>query len=390
MKKRHIVFINLIFVGLTLFSAGTVYQFMTGNKPLDLLRNLSPQKAISVTTTACSSEKPLTLTDAQNPQLKKLAVYQQACHSFATDTIMIFVGMPLSEQDAQTEAKQVADTLKTFAKYHIRPLVMAEPTDYTTNNNVDMGEFAQGTYIGYLETMLTAMHDQGITDSQMGIWNPFPEANLPYWKNNLAQYFAPDVNLYITTLKKHFPGAQTSIMLNTATYEPTDFNWQNGNYTTLLPYVKGITPHTIDYAGLEGFPWVPPQGGSGPILNAAEFLNPSIISEAANYLGTKNIWLNTGTFSEKYALDPAQIAYVSAQQRQAILTTINQQALTLQKQGYTVAINMFAEDKSKASEETNWSYWSANAPFSSLSTPVLTSFIAELNQQHIAFWLFDQ
>ncbi|HSX06772.1 MAG TPA: hypothetical protein VLG92_03565 [Candidatus Saccharimonadia bacterium] len=390
MKKRHIVFINLIFLSLTLFSAGMVYQFMTGSKPLNILHSLGPQKPVHVTTTACSTQKPLNLGDTSNPQLKKLAVYQRACHSFTTSTIMIFVGMPLSDQDAQTEAKQTAGTLKTFAKYHVRPLVMAEPTDYTTNDNVDMGKFAQGAYTGYLDTMLSLIHDQGITDSQMGIWNPFPEANLPYWNNNLPQYFAPDVNIYVSTLKKYFPAAQTSVMLNAATYEPTDFNWQNGNYTSLLPYVKGITPHSINYAGLEGFPWVPPQGGSGPILNAAEFLDPSIISEVADYLGTKDIWFNTGTFSEKYVLDPAKIAYVSAEQRQAVLTTINQQALTLQKQGYTVSINMFAQDKSKASEETNWSYWSNNSPFNSLNTPVLTSFIAELNQQHVAFWLFDQ
>jgi hypothetical protein len=154
--------------------------------------------------------------------------------------------------------------------------------------------------------------------------------------------------------------------------------------------VKGISHGLVDYAGMEGFPWVPPQGGSGPVINASEFLDPSLISEMANYLGTKNIWFNTGTFGTKYALDPAQIAYVSPEQRKEILTTIDEQALILQKEGFSVSINMFAQDKSKASEETDWSYWNNNHPFNSLATPVLTSFINQMNQQKIGFWLFDQ
>jgi len=390
MKHRHILFINIVFACLLIFSAGTVYEYMTGVKPLDIFSKFHSQKQLNVSTDTCSSEKPLPLKDTQNIQLEKLNIYQGACHSYVTGTMMTFVGIPMSTQDAISEANQIAATLKTFNQNKVRPLVIAEPTDYTTSVNLDFGLFAQGAYTSYLNTMFTTMQSDGVSANEMGIWNPFPEANLPYWNNNQPQYFAPDVNTYVSTLEKYYPGAQTSIMLNAATYAPTDFNWQNGNYESLLPYVKGITPHSITYAGLEGFPWVPPNGGSGPILNAAEFLNPSIISETADYLGTKNIWLNTGTFSTKYALDPSQEAFVSPEVRQSILTTIDQQALSLKKQGYKVTINMFAQDKTKTSEETDWSYWPNNDPFSSPAAPVLTSFIQKLNQQNIDFWLYDQ
>lgn len=390
MKRKHILLINMVFIGLILFSAGTVYQFMTGSKPFDVMQYVRSQKPVAVTTDACSSGKPLNLSSVKTGQLKKLAVYQQACHSYITGTMMTFVGMPMSAQDATAEGMQVAATLKEYAKYKVTPLVIAEQTDYTTSVNLDMGQFSKGTFTPYLVTMFQTMRAEGVSPSMMGIWNPFPEANLPYWNNNLSQYFAPDVNIYVNALRTYFPGAKTSIMLNAATYSPDDFNWQNGNYESLLPYVKGITPKSIDYAGLEGFPWVPPQGGDGPILNAAEFLNPSIISETADYLDTKNIWLNTGTFSTKYTLDPSHIAYISPQQRQAVLTTIDQQALTLQSRGYSVSVNLFSQDKSQSSEETNWSYWSNNAPFSSPSAPVFTSFVQKLNQQKIGFWLFDQ
>ncbi len=389
MKPRHIVLINIIFASLMLFSAGMVYQFMTGKNPLSFA-SLATKHTSKVTTTNCSAQSPLNLSGATASGLRKLMGYQEACHSFATGTMMVFVGMPVSQATATQGAQQDAAMLKQFAHYGVRPLVIAEPTDYTTGNNIDFGKFAAGNFTRWVDVYFQGLKAAGVTDEQMGIWNPFPEANLPYWANNQPQYFAPDVNIYVSTMHKYFPHTPASIMLNSATYQTTDFNWQSGEYDSLMPYIKGITKGSISYAGLEGFPWVPPQGGSGPILNAAEFLAPSIISETADYLGTKNIWLNTGTFSQKYALDPTQLAAVSPQQRKEILTTIDQQALTLQKQGYQVSINIFAQDKSKASEETNWSYWSGNLPFNSLSTPVLTDFINELNQQKIGFWLFDK
>jgi hypothetical protein len=224
----------------------------------------------------------------------------------------------------------------------------------------------------------------------MGIWNPFPEANLPYWKNNQPQYFAPNVNLFVATLRQTFPAAQTSIMLNSATYQTTDFQWQNGDYVSLLQYVKGITPGSINYAGLEGFPWMPPAGGNGPILNAAEFLDPRLISEAATSLGTKNIWLNTGTFSKKYALDPSQSVGMSPGVRTQVLDTIDTQAQVLQKQGFNVSVNLFAQNKSQAAEETDWSYWQGHNPAGSLSAVVLANFVHQLYQQRVGLWLFDE
>ena len=391
MKPRHVFFISLCFFGLVAFSAGVVYQYMTGRQVLSLLSSLGhPAKPITVVTGQCSTQKPLSLSGAQTNALKKLSLYQQACHSYVTGTMMTFVGFPVSQASANSQAAQIIPILKEFSQHSVRPLVIAEPTDYDTGNNIDFASFASGSYTKWLDDYFSDIKQAGITDAQMGIWNPFPEANLPYWNNNLPQYFAPDVNLYITELRKYFPNVETSIMLNSATYSTTDFNWQNGEYDSLLPYVKGITPGSITYAGLEGFPWIPPSGETGPILNAAEFLNPDIISETADYLKTKQIWLNTGTFSEKYTLNPAQTAGLTPGQREAVLGTINEQAMILQQHGYTVSVNIFAQDKSTDAEGTNWSYWKGNSPFTSPDTPVLTQFISELNGEHIQFWLFDE
>ncbi len=372
-------------------SAGTVYQYMTGRQVLHIISDLTrKQRPVIVTTDRCGPREALDLHDARTSSLKKLAVYQQACHSYATGTMMYFAGFPVSHESAAKQSAAVAVMLKDFAKHGVRPLVIAEPTDYDGSTNVDFAQIAAGTYNQWLDEYFANLKAAGITDRQMGIWNPFPEANLPYWNNNLSSYFAPNINLYISYLRKYFPQAETSIMLNSATYETTDFEWQSGDYNSLLPYIKGITTGSINYAGLQGLPWIPPAGGNGPILNAADYLNPTLISEMADYLGTKKIWLNTGSFSRKYALDPARSAGITTEQRRAVLATVNEQVLVLQRKGYSVSVNMFAEDKSNASEETNWSYWTSDKPFNSPYTPLLTNFISRLNDEKVEFWLFDK
>jgi hypothetical protein len=302
--------------------------------------------------------------------------------------MMVFTSMPDSVTAAKTYADTDAQMLKAFAKSNVRPLVIAEPSN-TGGTNLDFARFASGGYNEELNTYFAELKAQGITDAQMGIWNPFPEPNLPYWANNQPQYFAPAVNNYLATLRQYFPVTQTSIMLNSATYSTTDFNWENGEYDSLLPYVNGITPGLVNYAGLQGFPWLSPKGGNGAILNAAEFINPSLLQEVADSLKIKKVWFNTGTFTTKYTLDPAQTVTMTPERRKAVLATIDSQATLLQKQGYEVAVNIFAQDKSQESEETNWSYWSDNKPFNSEATPVITDFINQLATQKIDFWLFD-
>jgi hypothetical protein len=304
--------------------------------------------------------------------------------------MMTFVGIPASDNNAAGEAKDLSATLKAFAQYNVRPLVVAEPLDYLSNKQIDMGKFANGDYTSYLRTMFSDMKSQGVTSKQMGIWNPFPEANMPQWRNSQPQYFAPSVNAYVSTLEQYYPGAQTSIMLSSDTYQPTDTSLKNGQYVSLLPYLQGITPGTINYFGVEGFPWLPPRGQAGAMLDARVYLKLSIVSEAADYVGTKNIWLNTGTFSEQYAQTPDETARLSAVQRQIILQSIDTQALALQRKGYHVAVNLFAQDKSNTTEEINWSYWSSNYPAGSDATPVFTGFVRTLDEQKIDFWLFDK
>lgn len=300
---------------------------------------------------------------------------------------MVFFSMPTNDIEAQIQAKEDAKTLKEFATVGIRPLVIAEPTD-RQGEHIDFALYADGSYGAALKLYFQYLKQEGLTDAQLGIWNPFPEANLPYWKNNRPDLFAAAVTNYLTTAREEFPQLKTSILLNSATYEMTDFNWESGDYNSLVPYVAGIRPGLIDYAGIQGFPWVS-RNGDANISSAAEFLSPPLLTEMAEALGTKKIWFNTGTFGAKYTLNAETMRTIEPSRRKEILLTIRTQAALLKEQGYEVSINLFAKDKSEESEETNWSYWPVNAPQQSPYTPVLAEFVRDLAQAQIPLWLFD-
>jgi len=301
---------------------------------------------------------------------------------------MTFTDMPTTRRAAEASAAQMALTLQEFAKSGITPLVIVEPRD-TPGHNIDFAELAKGTYDSAIQAYFAQLKAQGITAAQMGIWNPVPEPNVPYWSNNEPQYFAPIINRYVGIARSYYPDLQTSILLDSSSYDVSDVHWQHGQSKSLLPYVRDITPGLVTYVGLQGFPWVAPRGSSATIFDAADFLKPSLIDEVAQKLGTKKVWLNTGTFGTRYAQDPAQIVRVSPEERMEILVTVETQVDELVGKGYTVSVNLFAEDKSHQSEGTDWSYWAAGKPFNSDATPVFTEFVHTLNQKNIDLWLFD-
>ncbi len=390
MKKRHIFLINIVFIGLTLFSAGVVYQFFTGVKPLAILSTLHKSKATIVKTNACLPDKPINgLANARMSTLRKIGLFQQACASRATNTVMLFTSMPSTSDEGRAYAKDDAETFKEFSRYGIRPVVIVEPSK-KDGTLLDFALFADGTYTTALDAYFAELKALGLTDQQLGIWNPFPEANLPYWSNNQPKFFAPAVTAHLTTARKYFPTLATSVLLNSATYENTDFEWQNGDYVSLLPYVKGIPSGLVNYAGIQGFPWISRQPGGAVIFNAAEYLNTDLLTEMAGQLGTKKVWFNTATFGAKYTFDKDEVKTVSPEQRKQILMTVREQAGILQKQNYEVSVNIFAQDKSKEAEETDWSYWSNSQPLTSQATPVITDFIRSMHDKKVDVWLFDR
>ncbi len=294
--------------------------------------------------------------------------------------------MPNSSEQAVKMADEMHINLKAFSSAGVSPIIIVEPE--TNWGLVDFKEFSTGFYDKWLQDYFTALKKKGITDKQMGMWVPFPEANLPYWNNQSAtpNDFGSVVNGYLSILKKEYPLVNGGILLNSASYDSTDFEWENGDYTSLLPYVKSIRPGLVDSFGLQGFPWAPSADKSGPgIFDAREYLNSDLAIEAAQKLNVSKIWFNTGSFSSKYTQDSGKTVKISPQRRKEILTGIYNELLRAKEKGYAISVNIFAEDKSKVAEATNWTYIDEISD----NQVIFADFIRKAHSANISISLYD-
>lgn len=391
MKKRDIIIISILFIGTMLLAVHITCMALINRSPFAILtKPLHTKKEFNFSKDCNAGNNLDNIQEINDPHINKLVSYQEVCGGMPAKRAMIFTDMPNSSVNAKDKAKRMAQTLKNFSRVQLPPLVIMEPV--TTWGDIDFNEYRTGYYDAWVDDYFKALKGEGITDQEMGIWTPFPEANLPYWnhQNSKPDDFAANVTRTIKIQKKYFPNSKASVMLNSATYENDDFDWRNGDYSSLLPYVKDIPKGLIDSFGFQGLPWLPPANQSGTgVVDAGEYLNPKLAKEAADQLGVKSIWINTGTFGKKYTLDQNKTIEVAPEQRKDLLLGVLIQAKKLHEQGYEVSVNLFSQDKSKTKEATDWSYW-AEDPKLSPATSVFTDFARELKQNNMALWLFDR
>ncbi|MDB5178499.1 MAG: hypothetical protein JWN01_442 [Patescibacteria group bacterium] len=392
MKRRDIIICTLIFFLVALFAVDTASVGLRGQHIVSLPKLWLHKAKTYTVSSRCDARDPVRgLEKASAPELRTLPAFQTACSSYAASAMMTFTDMPKDALEAKQMAADMAVRLKEFKHYGVMPLVVMEPV--ASWGSVDFTEFRDGLYDPWITAYFTNLKANGVTDEQMGMWVAFPEANLPYWNhhNSTPADFAANINRFVNIQKTYFPKSKASVMLNSATYTNDDFDWAKGEYVSLVPYVKGISRGLIDSFGLQGFPWTPraKKPGAG-IFDASEYLNATLAKEAADQLGVKQIWLNTGSFGRKYTLDEHDTVTLTPEKRQAILGGIVDEALKLKGQGYQVSINLFSQDKSAVDEATNWSYWKKDQPLNSPDAIVFHDFAKRLYDEEIGLWLFDR
>jgi len=322
------------------------------------------------------------LSASSEPLLRKLAVYERSAGGAVASGMMIFTDIPSGQNAAASAASEMAARLKSFSAYGLKPVVIMEPV--INGSPVNFGNYKNGGYDGVLNKYFSSLKSNGITDADMGMWVFFPEANLPEWGPVDIADFAPNVTRTVGIQKKYFPASQSSILLDAQSYPAGGTSWDNGAYVSLAPYVSGIPKGTLDSFGLQGFPWAPPANEGGPAsYDPSVYLKASLASQAAQILGTNNVWFNTGTYGSKYTNNTSQVIHLSPYQRQQLLNGVLSQAATLKGQGFTVEVNLFSEDKSNTAEATDWSYGSTD------EQAVFKTFCQQLYTADISLWLFD-
>jgi hypothetical protein len=338
----------------------------------------------------CSNGQPAhkDLAKSSNLVLKKIAEYETVCSGAVVDQAMIFVGMPTTNEDMSRSAASVVATLKEFATVSISPLVVFEPD---ASSPTILRDIRSGKYDSQIDAFFLAIHDAGITSQQMGTWVLFPEANTPSWHTTQPSDFVANVSKVATIQKKYFPSSKSTLLLNSISYPDDDMSWSHGVKSSLDPYVADLPKGLIDSIGLQGFPHqsAANETPASSQLDPKDFLPAELINEAAKTLGVKMVWLNTGTFKSMYANDPAARVSLTPSQRRTILTDIEDETKELRSYQYEVSVNIFAADKTQASEHVDWSYWSAGKADQSQDTTVIDTFIRQLRADGVGFSLYD-
>jgi hypothetical protein len=320
---------------------------------------------------------------AIQPYLNRLNVYQGNCNSKAFGSIMFFTSMPTDPSLIIQESNRTVNFLKGMSKIGLKPIVVAEPT------NLNFVQFSNGAYDQFISDYFTNLKAQGVTDSIMGTWVPFPEANLPAWDNlgSTPTMIAQNFNRYMSILQSKFSTVKGSLLLNSRTYAPEDKNYTNGQYKSFAEYGANLDSRYLDSVGIQGFPWYSPKNQQwGNTKTADIFLQPGLATEFAKAAKVNKVWFNTGSASSVYTNDKLKTVVIPSQDRAAVLNSI----LTAAKQvkanlglGSNVMLNIFAQDKSQTPEAINWSY----TQLSDLA--IFKTFLINANLARIDLGYFD-
>jgi hypothetical protein len=334
-----------------------------------------------VTPSSNNPSLPEIVPDSNDPQLMLLEEYE---HETAVAPLYIdFTGFPQNHQEALKYAAAMAGDLQEWHKSGVQPLIIMEPTFNDGQDNMNLVAFSKGNYDEPLNTYFDTLAGLGITGEEMGTWVPFPEPNIPEWRNNDTgpELFTHNVTKVGEVIKNKFPNAKVSIMLNSQTSH--DSNWSDVtlNPKALLSYVSGFPSGLIDSFGLQGFTW---SNEDSP----ATFLSAQTAILGAKQLGVKHVWFITGTYSELNNPNGGGIIKSDNQRRAKVLNGVLNQALIAQAAGYMVDyINIFGENKLEngpsGAGSANYRYATPEA------MNMLREFVDEAKLHNIPVAIFD-
>jgi hypothetical protein len=333
----------------------------------------------------CSNQAKINLGNSSSTFLKQLKKYQEICGSKAADKFMVFTQIPSTTNSVQPLVNEIVAVLKEFSSYGITPVIIAEPSD--GDIQLSFKDFAKGVFNPVLDKYFAAIKNAGISNEQMGIWVPFPEANIPVWNSigSTPSDFGLLINNYSTSLKKYFPTTQISVLMNYTSFDPSDKQYSNPKIANFDEYLKNIKPGTVNSFGMQGFPWVEPNKSTNVSVSDPQvFLQSANAIKAANQLGVNTIWFNSGTIASKYTQSSNMRVNIKASDRQLInnnkINLFNQ----VKNAGYKVWVNEFVEDKSNTAEQTNFSYLQT-----AQDQAVFKDFAKKLSDNGISLSLFD-
>ncbi len=342
-----------------------------------------------ITGETCSQYKPMIDKTAgiESSILNRLSDYEELCGSFVADEMMIFTDTPVNTEKAKSKAQAFSKVLKEFSESAISPLVVFEPV--TDDGFVSYQEIIDGKFDDIYKTYFNELKTAGLSDEEMGTWVHLPESNTPIWNHDGVDQegFGNVYNKIAGFQKETFPNSKSTVLLNSQSYESDDIDWEFGEYSSFSPFLENINRELIDSFGVQGLPWISPADRSSnlELLDASDFVQIDLTIDAARELGIDDIWINTGSFSEKYTTNIDRARAVPTIKRESTLNTIFEQAKQAKDSGLNVTINLFSEDKSGTPEDTNWTYLDSDK-----NKQLFKDFATKTLDEDISISLFDR
>ena len=312
--------------------------------------------------------------------LKKLRAYSEIITHESPDYIMVFMRIPYSQKSAREYALEISTIAKEYALYWFKPIFIFEPSSDGSGANLE--QILNGKYdknISFLFSQLSKVHK--ISEEQLGMIVPYPEINTPAFdrSNFSPSDFSKIYNRFFVLAREYYPTLRGSILLDTKSYE--DDSWDSWTQSSLQPYLSGIEKTYVHSFWLQGFPWMS-EDGKTKVMSMRKLLPLNLIDEASKILGTKNIWLNTGTIWRIYTSDTR----IEPNERWQTLNSLLMYMRVLKLRWYTPLINIFSQNNlSRSGEQTDWSYTQSKEDLT-----IFGEFLRRAHASKIQVWFFDQ
>jgi hypothetical protein len=281
---------------------------------------------------------------------------QMAGGDFAT-SVMLFSSTPVGEDEIESVSNRIAAKIKTLSKSNLEVIVVLEPIS-ASQGKLNFSDIALGKYNNDFVGLMTALKSKGVTNANIGNWIIWPEPNLPdkYWNKPRFESanFGDMFNNFAAPLKAAYPNAKMTILMDTKSYDPSDYDYANGKAVSWSPYLNRVDKSLVTTIGIQGFTWYA-KDGSDKLIDPKQYLPTTLVVEAAQQLGIKSLLVNTGQ-AKAYKSTNGGVVQISDSQRRRINQEVAAQILKLKNYGYETTANFFVEDKIDTPEGIDFSY----------------------------------
>ncbi len=353
-KLLIIIFLNCILVVFVVFKTVVIAR------PEDVSKELTQALSESGCTTKPSREE--VLLTSKYSQIRRLGELDAKCKSNSSELLVYQFVIPRSDSSAKELALRTSQLILESNNFDVTPIILLSPDkDWKL---LDIRNLVVGNYDPYTATFFKELRLLGVTDDASVKWVLLPSANLPYWDKS---YIAPAdfiaiYNRIATQMFASYKNPEVGIILNSHTHETYPFKWTDREYVPFDAYLTGINKKYVGFFGIESVPWMPSLKTKDDLLfTPHDYLNLNNLSGAAQLLGTKNIYILTGTFSTAYTAEPDKTTKVPAQIRKVLLEETLDEVSSIKIKDSSINLLIIAQDLSSKEEQTDWSYWGSTS-----------------------------